>query len=297
MSGEAGSGATDAGMTEGGVPGGGAVAVLGLGLIGGSLARDLSARGVRVLGYDHDPGAAAAALRDGVTACALGPSLEGVEEAEIVVLAVPVGAAPELLARLSPRLGSARLVTDVGSTKAGIVASAARLGLADRFVGGHPLAGDVRSGWDASREGLFGGARVFLTPSDDTPGEPLAMAGRLWRAVGASPEVLSAEEHDRRLAWTSHLPQLLSTSLALALAGAGIAKGDLGPGGRDVARLAGSSPEMWSGICLESAAPLGAALASVRERIEGVEAALREGDEAALRRFFGDGRSWDAGHG
>lgn len=275
----------------------GPVAVFGLGLIGGSLARDLTAGGVRVLGYDRDPDAAAAALREGVTARSLAPTLEGVEEAEIVVLAVPVGAAPELLARLSPRLGSARLVTDVGSTKGGIVAAAARMGLADRFVGGHPLAGDARSGWDASREGLFRGARVFLTPSHDTPGDALALAGGLWRAVGASPEVLSAEEHDRRLAWTSHLPQLLSTSLALALAGAGIAKGDLGPGGRGVARLAGSSPEMWSGICLENAEALGAALASVRGRIEGVEEALREGDEAALRRFFAEGRSWDAGHG
>ncbi|MEW5930219.1 MAG: prephenate dehydrogenase [Gemmatimonadota bacterium] len=267
-------------------------AVVGLGLVGGSLARDLAARGVRVLGHDRDAGAVEGALRDAVLHAALGPGLEGAEEAELVVAAVPVTAAAAVLGALAPRLRSARLVTDVGSTKASACAAAEAAGIGAVFVGSHPLAGSHLSGWEASRPGLFAGARVFLSPAAST-GEPaLALARGLWSALGALPEVVDAAEHDLLLARTSHLPHLASVTLARALADAGVPRAELGPGGRDVTRLAGSSPEMWTAVALDNAAPLAEAVDGLRARLDELRAALRAGDAEALHRFFAAARDW-----
>jgi prephenate dehydrogenase len=244
------------------------VAVAGLGLIGGSAARDLAARGVRVLAYDRDPSAVDHALREGIAAAALGEDFGGLEDADAVLLAVPVGAAPALLERMLPRLASVPLVTDAGSTKAAIVAAAGRLGIGGRFVGAHPLAGDHRSGWSASREGLFAGATVYLTPSPESSDNAVDTARALWSLLGGNVVVMDAAAHDRLLAWTSHLPHVVSAALANALAARGVARCELGRGGRDVTRLAGGSPEMWTGIARENAAELTAAL-------DGMEAALR----------------------
>lgn len=267
-------------------------AVVGLGLVGGSLARDLAARGVRVLGHDRDPASVDAALREGALHAALGPGLEGVEEAELVAAAVPVTAAPALLRGLAPRLRAARLVTDVGSTKAGVCAAAEALGIGGRFVGSHPLAGSHRSGWEASRAGLFEGARVFLSPAPSTREPALALARALWTSLGARPEVVDADAHDLSLALTSHLPHVASAALARALAAAGVPRVELGPGGRDVTRLAGSSPEMWTAIALENAAPLADGVAALRGELDALHAALRAGDAGALRRFFASARDW-----
>ena len=267
-------------------------AVVGLGLVGGSLARDLAARGVRVLGHDRDAASVAGALRDGAVHAALGPGLEGVEEAELVVAAVPVTAAARVLAELAPRLRAARLVTDVGSTKASVCAAAEALGIGRVFVGSHPLAGSHLSGWDASRAGLFTGRRVFLAPAPSTGGAALALARELWSALGALPETVDAAAHDLLLARTSHLPQLASFTLARALAAAGVPRAELGPGGRDVTRLAGSSPEMWTAIALDNASPLAGAVAELRAGLDELHDALARGDEAALHAFFAAARGW-----
>lgn len=267
-------------------------AVVGLGLIGGSVARGLAAGGARVLGWDRDPAAVRDALAEGVVHAALGEGFEGIEAAELVVIAVPVDAAGEVLARLAPRLGGALLVTDVGSTKASVVRAAEAAGIGDRFVGSHPLAGDHRSGWGASRAELFRGARVFLAPTATTTAAALRHAEALWSELGARTERIDAGEHDHRLAATSHLPQLVATALAAVLAGRGAGRGELGPGGRDMTRLAGSSPEMWTAIAGDNAVPLAAAAAELERRLREVREALDANDHEALRRFFEEGRRW-----
>jgi prephenate dehydrogenase len=269
------------------------VAVAGLGLIGGSLARDLAARGVRVLGCDPDAGALDAAVAEGVVS-ALGAGLEGVEDADALVLAVHVHAAPALLQAVAPRLGRVRLVTDAGSTKAGIVAAAARLGLGAKFVGAHPLAGDHRSGWPASRLGLFAGAALYLTPSAESGAEAVALARELWTRVGARMVEMDAEEHDRLLAWVSHLPQVVSSALAAVLAGRGITRGDLGRGGRDITRLAGSSPEMWRDILAANAASVTGAIAEMERQLASARAAIGSGDAEAIRAWLAESNQWAA---
>lgn len=270
--------------------------VAGLGLIGGSLARDLAALGVRVLGWDRDPSATAAALAEGVLAAPLGADLAGLEEADALVLAVPVAAAGEVLRRALPRLSRARLVTDAGSTKRGIEAAALSLGLGERFVGAHPLAGHHTSGWAASREGLFAGAPVFLCPAPGATADAVALAQALWRGVGGDVRATTAEAHDRLLAWTSHLPQGVSSSLGRALARAGVSRAQLGPGGRDVTRLAASSPEMWSAIALENADHLGPALAAAEEALRELRQAVEARDAERLSALLREAKGWaDAG--
>jgi cyclohexadieny/prephenate dehydrogenase len=267
------------------------VAVVGLGLIGGSLARDLSARGFRVAGWDQDVGAFQAAYAAGVVHQLLGPESEPVDA---LVIAVPVLAAPHMLRKALQYAAGARLITDAGSTKRSIVHAAEALGIGARFVGAHPLAGDHRSGWDASRRGLFDGARVFLTPTASTRPDVMRLASDLWTAVGARPEVVDAAEHDARLAWTSHLPQLVSSALSAALAGRGIARDELGPGGRDVTRLAGSDPAMWADILIDNAEAMDAALATLSARIGGFRAAIAAGDRDAIHRLLAEARAWSA---
>jgi prephenate dehydrogenase len=180
----------------------------------------------------------------------------------------------------------------VGSTKRSIVDAAEQMGIGDRFVGSHPLAGDHRSGWDASRTGLFEGARVYLSPTRSTEADALELARELWTMIGAVPEVMEAAEHDRRLAWASHLPQAASTALARALAEAGIARSDLGCGGRDVTRVAGSSPEMWADILADNADEVLPALDALELELRALRRAVASGDRDLLRQLLASGRNW-----
>jgi prephenate dehydrogenase len=263
-------------------------AVIGLGLIGGSIARDLAERAVRVVASDRNDGAIAAAIREGIVAAPL-TDFAGVDA---IVVAVPAGQVAGVLAAIARRGTDARLVIDTASTKASIVAAASRLPIADRFVGCHPLAGDHRSGWSAARNGLFDGARVFLSPTPRTSPDALLRAEDLWNLVGAHTEQMDAAAHDERVARTSHLPHVLSTALAHAMASSGIERGELGRGGRDMTRLAASSAEVWTDICLDNAPALTAALATCGEALSRLTLALEQGNAAELRRFFEETRVW-----
>lgn len=265
-------------------------AVVGLGLIGGSLARDLAARGVEVVAFDPDVASVDRAIDDGVIAERLDQSLD--TNADVIVIATPVDAAIDVLRKLAARNHSCALITDVGSTKGRIVAEASSLGLADRFVGSHPMAGDHRSGWASSRRGLFAGARVYLCAPSDAPAELVARTDEFWRTLEAHPIAIDAEAHDRTLAWTSHLPHFVAASLALALGRAEIGRDALGPGGRDVTRLAGSSPEMWSAIAVENASAIDAALAAAEREVASFRHALSRADAGELRGKFAAARAW-----
>lgn len=267
------------------------VSVVGLGLMGGSLARALAARGVRVVGYDRDRGSLDAAVAEGMVHEPLDDTLAGVEHADVVVLATPVAATARLLTRLGDRLIGPSLIMDVASTKKSIVAAAEAAGLGPRYVGAHPLTGSHRSGWGASRAGLFDDARVFLCPSPSTTPEALARAASFWRALRAGVEVLDAEVHDEQMAWRSHLPQAVSTALALTLRQANVPRSALGPGGRDMTRLAGGDPDLWTGIVGDNAPAILEALTAMEEQLRLFRERLAAGEDGA-RECFIDGRDW-----
>lgn len=265
--------------------------VIGLGLVGGSVARDLAARGVRVLAYDRDPATIDQARAEGVVAEPMDASLAGLRDAEVVIVAVPVTSLSDVLAA-APRLPNARLITDVGSTKRSAIATAEVLGIGERFVGSHPMAGDHRSGWTASRQGLFANARVYLCRTQHTREDAISLAQELWRALDACPEVIAADAHDHLVAYASHLPQTVSTALALALADAGVSRALLGQGGRDATRLAGGSVEMWSAIAGDNADALLPAIAALEAQLQRLRGALERGDENAIRDILSAARAW-----
>lgn len=263
------------------------IGIVGLGLVGGSLARDLAASGGRVLGCDRDPETARRARASGVVAGPLDPGA-----VDVLVLAVPVRAAPAWLRRLASELAPGAVVTDVGSTKRSVVEAAEAAGLGPRFVGSHPVAGDHRSGWDAARTGLFREATIWVCPTHVTTPGALSTVMELWRAVGAEPQRIDAHDHDRLLARSSHLPQLVASALATALARDGIGADLLGSGGRDTTRLAGSDPEVWADTLVDNADQVTPALTALIDVLTRYGRALRELDDATLRSLLAAGRAW-----
>lgn len=268
------------------------VAIVGLGLIGGSLARALAERDVRVLGYDSAPDSLDAAEGEGIVHERLGAQLDGIEGADVVVFALPVDATVALLPRVATRLARTRLVMDVASTKRTIVAVADSLGLGERYVGAHPLTGSHRSGWRASRANLFDDARVFLCPTSTTSTKSLRLAESFWRGLRSGVEVLDAATHDEQMAWRSHLPQVLATTLALTLREAGVARSALGPGGRDMTRLAGSSPALWLSIVEDNTPALTGALRAMEEQLSDFRNSLEGGDRESMRMALDHAREW-----
>ena len=268
------------------------IAVVGLGLMGGSMARALHVRGVRVFGYDRDGTQLEAAVREGVVREALDAELIGLADAEVVVLALPVDATIAILPCIASRMRDARLVMDLASTKRSIVAAAEAAGIGAVFVGSHPLTGSHRSGWGASRGSLFEDARVLLCPAPSTTPATLELAESLWRELRAGVELIDAAAHDDQMAWRSHLPHLLSSALAVTLRDAGVRRSALGPGGRDMTRLAGGSPSMWSPIVDDNAQAIADALCACEAQLRAFREALVGGDRVATRRFLQSGVEW-----
>lgn len=268
------------------------IAIVGLGLMGGSLARALLRRddAPEIVGSVHED-ARNRAVAERELDRVVQDADAAIDGADVVVYATPVGVTMELLDRHAGRLRtSGAAVTDVGSVKAPVVACAQRLGL-DRFVGSHPLCGSERSGYAASRSDLYDSVRVFLVPAVDEQATDAVAA--LWTAAGARVETVDPAEHDRRMALVSHLPQIVSSSLAACLSDAGYRPPDVGPGGRDVLRLAASRTALWTDILRWNAGEAAEALAALRGTLESVEAALRAGAaDGVVEAVLARGRHW-----
>ncbi len=240
------------------------VAIVGLGLIGGSLARALTRVGYGVIGVDRDR-VRRRAVRAGAVAGTTG-TVEAAAGVDVLVLAAPPEANLRLLRRLARVARPGLVITDVGSVKRPIVQEAARLGLRG-FVGGHPMAGTEGAGFLASSPDLFLGRPWVVTPAGD-PAAVRRVRG-LVRAVGARPVELEAAVHDRAVAFLSHLPQVVAWALAAAARGdaeAGRWRSLAGPGFHDMTRLARSPRRLWREILAQNDAEVSRALgAFIRE--------------------------------
>jgi prephenate dehydrogenase len=268
------------------------VGIIGLGLIGGSLARDLAAAGHEVVGADRSAATLRAARRARVIVDTLDSKFDGIESCDACVIALPVDAAIGALKTAASRLADVPLITDVGSTKRSIVKAAETAGLGRRFVGGHPLAGDHASGWAASRSELFVAQRVYLTPTRSSAPAAVHRARKLWSSVGARPVMMDAKAHDALLAATSHLPQVTALALAMVLADSGIPRSTLGRGGKDMTRLAASNPEVWSAILADNGADVSKRIAGLRKTLSQIEERVRRDDRAALKRLIARCGRW-----
>jgi prephenate dehydrogenase len=269
------------------------LALIGVGLIGGSFALALrAAREVdAVAGFDVDARALAIGMERGVLTRQATSLMEAVCDADLVVVATPVGAMREALAAMAPGLAPAAVITDVGSTKQSVIdAACAALGdRVSRFVPSHPIAGGERPGVSHAHPGLFAGRLAITTPTPQTDAVALQQVERLWRAVGAQVERLSPMDHDRIFAAVSHLPHVLAFALVDMIARSPDAAAcftHAGAGFRDFTRIAASSPAMWRDVCLANREPLLAQLASYRTQLAELEAAIAVADGEALHRLF-----------
>jgi len=255
------------------------LAVLGVGLIGGSVA--LAARerlGADVTGYDDSPEALERALQLGALNCARSTVPAAVADAQAVFVAVPVGGLSQLVGEALAAAPADCVITDVGSTKRQVVAAHDD----PRFVGGHPLAGAENAGVEHARADLFEAATWYLTPSAATSGMLYERLHRLLHGIGARPTAIDADTHDRILAAVSHLPHVLANVL-VSQAAATLADGDArlpatGPSFRDATRVAGAPSAIWTDIYLSNRDALTAEIDGAIERLHTVREALSAAD-------------------
>ncbi len=272
-------------------------AVIGIGLIGGSFALAAKRAGVveSVVGVARSADTREGALEMGAADEVTADAAEAVRGADLVYIAVPVGATRSIFGQIRDSLEPGALVTDAGSTKREVMAAAAEL-LPDSitFIGGHPMAGSEQSGIRAARADLFEGAAYYLTPGETTTQDELDRMLALVRALGARPDVKVAEYHDRMMAATSHLPHLVAAALASTIhrlaSGQKEVGNSLGTGFTDTTRLAEGSPEVWRDIFLSNPDNVAAALDRMIEQLQQFGAAFREMDRALFDQLLEEAR-------
>jgi len=269
------------------------LAIIGVGLIGGSLS--LALKQAEAVGQVAGFGRNRKNLEKGIELGVLdsfGDSIgETVKDADVIVVAVPLGAMQAVFAEVAASMSKQAVVTDAGSAKGSVIAAArAELGECfSRFVPAHPIAGTERSGVEACFASLYQNRRVILTPLDDTDADANAIVEAMWRDCGAEIETLGVEHHDKVLAATSHLPHMLAYALVHQLSNLNdheeIFRYAAG-GFRDFTRIASSSPEMWRDVCLSNSDALVSLIEHYQRELDQINAAIRAGDSEELLKLF-----------
>ena len=274
------------------------MAVIGLGLIGGSLGLALTAAGWEVTGFARRHHTAAQALVRGAISREAEGLAEAVSGVEVVVLAAPIGALPGVMEGIAPHLPPGAVVTDVASTKAQVMAWADAHLPGVTFVGGHPMAGREKMGLEAAQAELFRGATYCIVAPPGTPPPAVERVKQMALAVGATPLMLEAAEHDYLVAGISHLPLLVATALVR------VASGDAAwptlqtlasTGFRDTTRLASGSPEMGRDMCLTNRQAILGWLDRFSRELDGLRYMVDAGDaslEEALRQARAHRGQW-----
>jgi prephenate dehydrogenase len=260
------------------------IAVLGVGLIGGSIG--LAARRrleAEVVGCGRSPERLQRAVELGAIDRGTGSVAEACEGADLVVCAGPVAVLPEQAREALAASGPETVVTDVGSTKGALVDA---VGEDERFIGGHPLAGAETAGVENARADLFEGARWYLTPTERSSGLLYDRLQRTVSALGARPQAIDPRSHDRLMATVSHLPHVLANVLASEAAQSLTQDSerlpDVGPSFRDATRVAGSNPAIWADIFASNREAVAESVDSVAERLREAAQVIRAGDREAL---------------
>ncbi len=269
------------------------VAIVGLGLIGSSVARAVrhAMPTVRLSGYDADPAVRDTAIRLGLVDDVADQAGAAVTDADLVVLCVPVGAIGAVAGELAADLPSDVIVTDVGSCKTEVARALAEAIPGVAVVPAHPVAGTERSGPEAGFATLFAGRWCILTPAADADSVAVARVGEFWRRLGADVEVMTPEHHDRVLAVTSHLPHLIAYSIVgtasdlEAVTESEVIKYSAG-GFRDFTRIAASDPTMWRDVFLSNREAVLEMLGRFSEDLAQLQRAIRWGDGDALFDLF-----------
>lgn len=280
------------------------MAFIGLGLIGGSLARGIKrARpDIRIMAYMRTRAKLEQAQKDGIVDVILEGIGEELRECDLIFLCTPVEYNARYLSAIRPFLKPGALITDVGSTKTDIHEEIRRQGLEHCFVGGHPMTGSEKTGYENSTDHLLENAYYIVTPPEGQSGESAQYTENVRRilavaqAVDAIPLVLDYREHDRVTAAVSHLPHLVASSLVNLVkdndSTAGTMRRIAAGGFKDITRIASSSPEMWEQICMTNAAPIGDMLEQYIYSLQEILAQIRGHKGRDIYRLFDQSRSY-----
>jgi prephenate dehydrogenase len=269
------------------------VAVLGVGLIGGSIGLAAKRRlGAEVAGWDPDSDNLTRAVDGGAVDVSAGSLAEAVAGAELVFCAAPVRALPELVAAALEASDEECVVTDVGSTKRALIEAIDPRADAERFIGGHPLAGAETSGVANARAEMLEGARWYLTPTPRSSGVAYDRLQRAIADLGARPQAIDPAAHDRIMATVSHLPHVLANALvaqaAAALSEASERLPEVGTSFRDTTRVAGANPTIWADIFATNAQVVAGEIEAVIERLGEAARLIRSGDAGAVTAWHRD---------
>ncbi len=265
---------------------------IGLGLIGGSIAKALRQRypDCTLIGYDTQKDSLDLALDEGVLNCALTEIGEEFGACDYIFLCAPVSCNSENLPSLKAFLRPECILTDAGSVKTSIHEQIEAQGLSGQFIGGHPMAGSERTGYVNSRALLLENAYYILTPTREVPREKVDAYRELVSSLGAIPLILSFREHDYVTAAVSHLPHVIASSLVNLIrdsdSGEGIMKMIAAGGFKDITRIASSSPAMWQQICLTNAENIDALLTAYIESLQSIQKEIRESASSRIYDFF-----------
>ena len=266
------------------------VAIIGVGLLGGSVGLTLKSRGLcgKVIGLGRSPASVEAGLEMGAIDEAADELVEAAAGADLVVVCTPVGSVAGVIEEVESFLEEDCVITDVGSTKQDIVRAVEQLRRAgSMFVGSHPMAGSEKKGVRNASAGLFDGATVFLTPTPSTDERAAGVIREMWERFGAKIVELEPEIHDRVMARTSHLPHIVA---ALLVAGLRVLEeeriGLVGKGFLDTTRIASSDPEMWADICMSNLEEVREAVVTLRNDLDEFNLYLTEGEYEKIFEFF-----------
>ena len=269
------------------------VAIIGLGLIGGSIGLAVAEHlpGVVTTGFDIDPAVRRRAAERGLTATVCDTAAEAVADADLVILCVPVGAMGEVARQIAPALSSSALVSDVGSSKRTITRALGEALPGQPIVPAHPVAGTEHSGPDAGFAALFHHRWCILTPPADADPALVTELAAFWRALGATVEIMDAEHHDRVLAVTSHIPHLIAYTIVGTASDleevtrSEVIKYSAG-GFRDFTRIAASDPTMWRDVFLNNRDAVLEMLDSFLTDLAHMREAIKAGDGETMFDLF-----------
>jgi len=266
----------------------GRLSIVGLGLLGGSVAKAARAASLaqEIVGVGRNPKSLEPALRERAVDRITTDLTEGVRGADMIVLATPVATLERQLPAVWEAASSHALLTDVGSTKAGIVRAAEALGASRPlgFVGSHPMAGSNLAGYAVARPDLFRDATVVVTPTELTDARAVKRVTELWESLGARVVTMDPVAHDRAVAAISHLPHLVAMALVDAVARGAPGAFDVAARGfKDTTRIAASDPQMWQEIFFANRDALGATLRTFRTSLDELERLIEAGDAETVR--------------
>ena len=267
------------------------ITIIGVGLIGGSLARALKERNLAkvVFGYGRDQSRLEEAQKSNVIDALSTNIKEAIDDANIVVIATPVGTFKDILDQIEPLISSNVIITDVGSTKSDIVNIVNDV-LRDKssyFIPAHPIAGKERSGFEVSDSKLYDGKKVIITPQETNSPESIDVIDQMWKNVGADVDFMSAESHDNLLGMTSHLPHMLAFSLVNYLVDQNPNASIYAGGGfKDFSRIASGDAIMWRDICLQNKNQIMSHLKGYQSTLDDLLKAINDEDSEKLGQLF-----------